>query len=205
MRRRRQPTSPALLAAAAALLLLAVWIGFPGPAAEAQAPPQRPGMGMPVPWSQQVANFLPLFGEGNWIVVSETAFPLLSKSGIETVPVRESLADAVNQVAGLLQSNNRLRGVYHLPSELDVVAAGGGEAEAYVGALRQILPESAIEKAPSAEILARLLDAAEVGRVLVIKTDSEIPDGTVAIELKRGYWSDEQEAELRKALEAAGG
>jgi hypothetical protein len=151
------------------------------------------------------SNFLPLFGEGNWIVVSETAFPLLSKSGIETVPVRESLADAVNQVAGLLQSNNRLRGVYHLPSELDVVAAGGGEAEAYVGALRQILPESAIEKAPSAEILARLLDAAEVGRVLVIKTDSEIPYGTVAIELKRGYWSDEQEAELRKALEAAGG
>lgn len=203
--RRHESTSPALLAAAAAVLLLAVWLGFPGPSAEAQAPPQRPGMGMPMPWSQQVANFMPLFGEGNWIIVSETAFPLLAKNGVETVPVRENLADAVNQIVGLLQSNNRLRGVYHLPIELDVVAAGGGEPEAYAGALRQILPESAIVKAPAAEILDRILEGPEIGRVLVIKTDSEIPYGTLAIELKRGYWSEEQEAELRKALGASGG
>lgn len=196
-------SSPALSIAAAAILLLAVWLGFPGPADAQQQMPQRPGM--PVPWSQQVANFLPLFGEGNWIVVSETAFPLLATNGVETVPVREGLADAVNQIAGLLQSSSRLRGVYHLPSELEAVAASGGEAEAYLGALRQILPQTAVSKVPAAEILRRVIAGTEVGRVLVIKTDSEIPYGTVAIELKRGYWSDEQEADLRKALERAGG
>jgi hypothetical protein len=158
-----------------------------------------------MPWSQQIANIMPVFGEGNWIVVAETAFPVLAKTTIETFPVRDSLPNAVNMIEGILQSTDRLRGVYHISTELDFVPAVGiDEAKPYLDSLKQILPATATVRQPHEKIMDRLLEVADRARILVIKTDSAIPYGTVAIELKRGFWSDEQEAQLREAMKAAG-
>ncbi len=50
------------------------------------------------------------------------------------------------------------------------------------------------------QIIARLDQAAQVFRVLIIKTDLTIPYTTVFFELDCGYWSAEAEQRLRQAI-----
>ncbi len=197
---RQRPLRSSLLAAAAVLAAGAAWFGFSSRPADAQ---QMQG-GAPMPWQQQIAGALPIFGTGNWVVIASTDFPLLSVNGVETIRVPDGLAAAVNSMEGIFQMSNRVRPTFHLASELDVAAKQNDDAKAYVDEIAKILPTSGVVKMPAADILQTLIDTAAKKRILVLKTDSMIPYGTVAIELAPGFWSAEQEQALRDAMKAGG-
>ena len=187
---------PTLIAAAVALVAGGAWLGFSSRPADAQ---QMPGKA-PMPWQQQIAGALPIFGTGNWVVIASTDFPLLSVNGVETIRVPDGLAAAVNSMEGIFQMSNRMRPTFHLASELDVAATQNDDAKAYMTELAKILPTTGVVKMPAADILQTIIDTAAKKRVLVLKTDSMIPYGSVAIELQPGFWSAEQEQALRDAM-----
>ncbi|MGA0173255.1 MAG: hypothetical protein ACO3NL_06370, partial [Phycisphaerales bacterium] len=61
-----------------------------------------------------------------------------------------------------------------------------------------------VTKMPAADILQTIIDTAATKRILVLKTDSMIPYGSVAIQLAPGFWGAEQEQALRDAMKAGG-
>lgn len=197
---RQRPLRSSLLALAAALVAGGAWFAVAARPADAQ---QMPG-GAPMPWQQQIAGALPIFGSGNWVIIASTDFPLLSVNGVETIRVPDGLAAAVNSMEGIFQMSSRMRPTFHLASELDFAAKQNDDAKAYVDELSKILPTTGVVKMPAADILQVVVDTAARKRILVLKTDSMIPYGTVAIELAPGFWSAEQEQALRDAMKAGG-
>jgi hypothetical protein len=136
---------PTLLAAVIALAAGGAWLGLSSRSADAQ---QMQG-GAPMPWQQQIANALPIFGSGNWVIVASTDFPLLSVNGVETIRVPDGLAAAVNSMEGIFQMSNRMRPNFHLASELDFAAKQNDDAKAYMDELAKILPENGVTKMPA--------------------------------------------------------
>jgi hypothetical protein len=196
-----RPVSMLALAVAAAA---GAWFASTTRVAEAQVPQPGQPMQMPVPWQQQISNALPIFGEGNWVIVADTSFPLLAKPGIETIRVPDDLAGAVNSMEGIFQMNERLRPSFHLCSELDFVAKQDESVRAYLDKLEEILPAEGVVRISRQKLIDTVIVTAEDRRVLVIKTDSMVPYGTVAMRLAPGFWTAEQEATLREAMKAAG-
>jgi hypothetical protein len=196
-----RPVSMLALAVAAAA---GAWFASTTRVAEAQVPQPGQPMQMPVPWQQQISNALPIFGEGNWVIVADTSFPLLAKPGIETIRVPDDLAGAVNSMEGIFQMNERLRPSFHLCSELDFVAKQDESVRAYLDKLEEILPAEGVVRISRQKLIDTVIETAEDRRVLVIKTDSMVPYGTVAMRLAPGFWTAEQEATLREAMKAAG-
>lgn len=197
---RSRPLRTSLLAAVAVLAAGGAWFALDSRTADAQ---QMPGQA-PMPWQQQIAGALPIFGSGNWVVIASTDFPLFSVNGVETIRVPDSLAAAVNSMEGIFQMSNRMRPTFHLASELDFAAKQNDDSKAYLDEIVKILPTNGVVKMPAADILQTLIDTAATKRILVLKTDSMIPYGSVAIELAPGFWNAEQEQALRDAMKAGG-
>ena len=56
-----------------------------------------------------------------------------------------------------------------------------------------------VEAVSHDDLLERLGRASANYRVLILKTDLELPYSSVFLQLERGYWSDEAEKRLREA------
>jgi len=197
---RQRPLRSSLLAVAAVVAAGGGWLALAPRPADAQ---QMQG-GAPMPWQQQISGALPIFGSGNWVVIASTEFPLLSVSGVETIRVPDGLGAAVNSMEGIFQMTSRLRPTFHVASELDFAAQQNDDAKTYLEEIGKILPQIGVVKMPSEDIVNKIIDAAAKRRVLVIKTDSMIPYGSIAIELGPGFWSVEQEQALRDAMKKGG-
>lgn len=153
-------------------------------------------------WEQRLRELLPLYGHRNWIVVADSAYPAQSKPGIETIFAGGDQLEAVSKVFEAVTESTHVRANIYLDQELASVAehdAAGvldyrGQLERLLGGeVRQVLHE---------QIIARLDAAAQVFRVLVIKTSMTIPYTSVFFELDCGYWSAEAEQRMREAMKS---
>lgn len=153
-------------------------------------------------WEQRLRELLPLYGHRNWIVVADSAYPAQSKPGIETIFAGGDQLEAVSKVFEAITESTHVRANIYLDQELASVAehdAAGvldyrGQLERLLGGeVRQVLHE---------QIIARLDAAAQVFRVLVIKTSMTIPYTSVFFELDCGYWSAEAEQRMREAMKS---
>ena len=99
-----------------------------------------------------------------------------------------------------------VRGAIFLDAELPHVpeqsAAG---VSAFRRQLTQVLEGHKPVSLPHEEIIAKLDEAGKTFHILLLKTDLTIPYTSVFIRLDCGYWSDEAEQGLRKAMQQAGG
>lgn len=154
-------------------------------------------------WEARLRELLPLYGHRNWIVVADSAYPAQCKPGIETIFAGGDQLEAVSKVFNAITESSHLRANIYLDQELASVAehdAAGvldyrGQLERLLGGdVRQIAHE---------QIIAKLDQAAQVFRVLILKTAMTIPYTTVFFELDCGYWSAEAEERMRKAMGSA--
>ncbi len=156
-------------------------------------------------WEHQLHALLPLFGHRNWIVVADSAYPAQSKPGIETIVSGAGQLEAARKVLDAIAASRHVRANVYLDKELAYVAeADAPGVTAYRERLNSLVGTSA-QKLLHEEIIARLDQSAQVFRILIIKTAMTIPYTSVFFELNCGYWSDEEEQRLRRALAAAGG
>jgi len=69
--------------------------------------------------------------------------------------------------------------------------------------LAKLIEPAKTIKLPHEHIIARLDQAAQLFRVLIIKTKLTIPYSTIFFELDCGYWNAEAEQRLRQAMAAS--
>ena len=158
------------------------------------------------PWRQILAERLPLFGDGNWIVVADSAFPLRSAPGVETIISDDSHLNTVRHVLDLLSKDGHIRPNIYTDVELKHVPEQDAQGiDAYRQLLSSLLekffPQPAVKTVPHATIMQTLDGTARSLNVLIIKTNSTLPYTSVFLELKPGYWQDDAEQRLRQSIQ----
>lgn len=156
-------------------------------------------------WKSQLKTELPLLGHRNWIVVADSAYPAQTAPGITTIYVGGDQIGAVKEVVSLLDAQKHVRARVLLDGELDYIQeADAPGINEYRKRLDDVLQKRAgghtVETVMHEKLIARLDDAAQTFRVIVLKTDLTIPYTSVFFELDCGYWGPEAEARMRKEI-----
>jgi len=152
-------------------------------------------------WQRQLSALLPLYGHRNWVVIADSAYPVQSKPGIETILADADQIHVVRTVLDAITASRHIRANVYADKELGFVAEKDalGVTE-YRQQLDAVLSNSCVTYLPHGLIIAKLDQSAQVFRILVIKTDMTIPYTSVFFELDCGYWNAEAEQRLRQAM-----
>jgi hypothetical protein len=144
---------------------------------------------------------MPLLGHRNWIAVVDSAYPLQTSAGLETVETYGDQLDVVREVLDQIGRTGHVRPVVFTDTELRLVPESDAPGvDAYRAALGHILESTPAQSLPHEQIIAKLGEAGNTFHVLVLKTKMTIPYTSVFIRLDCGYWTDEQEKRLRDKM-----
>ncbi len=152
-------------------------------------------------WKTKLRSELPLLGHRNWIVVADSAYPLQTAPGIETIYVDAEQLDVVKGVLAELAKAKHVKPAIYTDSELKFVPEDkvAGIA-AYRDGLSKVLAGQPARVLPHEEIIAKLDEAGRTFKVLLIKTKLTKPYTSVFFQLECGYWNEESERELRHTM-----
>ena len=159
----------------------------------------------PKPWRQTLDERLHYYGHRNWIVIADSAYPLQSNPGIETILSTENQIETLRHVLDDIAKTPRLRPIVYTDRELQFVPEQDAPG---IDAYRQLLtgifdlhfPNLKPNTIPHENIIHNLDEASHTFNVLIIKTNMALPYTSVFIELRAGYWSDEAERRLREKI-----
>jgi hypothetical protein len=152
-------------------------------------------------WQKQLANELPLLGHRNWIVVADSAYPLQTAPGIETIYAGADQLEVVKSVLAALARSPHVKPAIFTDAELKFVAETNAPGISdYRAALAKILAHQPVQSMPHEQIIAKLDEAGKTFKVLIIKTPLAKPYTSVFFQLECGYWSDAAEQQLREAM-----
>jgi hypothetical protein len=155
----------------------------------------------PINWRARLHQELPLLGHRNWIAVVDSAYPLQTSAGIETIETDADQLDVVKAVLDEVGKANHVRAVLFTDAELKLVPeADATGVTAYREALTKVLGKSNPQSLPHEEIISKLDDAGKTFHILVLKTKLTIPYTSVFMRLDCGYWTAEQEKRLREKM-----
>jgi L-fucose mutarotase/ribose pyranase (RbsD/FucU family) len=155
----------------------------------------------PHDWERKFRSLLPLYGHRNWIVVADAAYPAQSRPGLETIVADDELVPILRTVFDAIASAPHVRARTFVDRELAFVAEDDAPGvDDFRRDLAEVLTGHAIETLPHEQIIHKLDAAAQLFRILVIKTDMTIPYTSVFFELDCGYWNAEAEQRLRQAI-----
>lgn len=155
-------------------------------------------------WQQKVKEELPLLGHRNWILVVDSAYPLQSSSGIETIDTGADHLVVMDYVLEVIKSSEHVRPLVHTDSELEFVPEKDAPGvERYRDELKKRLRGLPADSAPHQTWIDRLNEIGKSYHILVLKTRMTIPYTSVFLQLDCRYWSVESEAGLRKAMKSA--
>jgi D-ribose pyranose/furanose isomerase RbsD len=159
---------------------------------------------VPTDWQHHLRTLLPLFGHRNWIVVADSAFPAQSRPGIETVVAEAAQIDAVKTVLDAIAASRHVRANVYVDEELAFVdEANASGILKYRRQLEGVLHGLNVRRIPHEQVIHKLDQAAQLFRILIVKTHMTIPYTSVFLELDCGYWNAEAEARLRQAISEA--
>ena len=144
----------------------------------------------------------PAYGHRNWIVIADSAYPLQSAPGIETILSNESQVETIRYVLDVLTKAPHVRPVVYTDMELKYVpeedAVGiSAYRQLLSGLFEKFLPDQKVVSMGHEDIINKLDAASKTFNVLIIKTNMALPYTSVFFELRAGYWGDEAEKHLR--------
>lgn len=153
-------------------------------------------------WRSKLQQELPLLGHRNWIAVVDSAYPLQTSAGIETIETDADQLDVVRAVLDQLSKAKHVRPVIFTDAELKLVPETDATGvTAYREALANLLKTSGAQSLPHEQIISKLDEAGKTFHILVLKTRMTIPYTSLFMRLDCGYWSEEQEKRLREKME----
>lgn len=152
-------------------------------------------------WEQKLKSELPLLGHRNWIAVVDSAYPLQTSPGIETVYTGGEQIPVVRRVLDAVSRADHVQPIVYLDAELERVPPDLAEGiTEYRAELKAVMKRHEVHSLPHEEIIAKLDEAGTTFRVLVLKTTLTLPYTSVFLELDCGYWGAEEEKKLRDAM-----
>jgi hypothetical protein len=155
-------------------------------------------------WERRIGELLPLYGHRNWIVVADSAYPAQARAGIETIVADADQIAVLRTLLNAIGACRHIRANVYTDLEIDVVEERDAPGmAAYRRQLDDLFEGAGRKQLPHEEIISRLDHAAEMFRILIIKTDMIIPYTSVFFELDCEYWNAEAEGRLRSAMAAA--
>jgi D-ribose pyranose/furanose isomerase RbsD len=153
-------------------------------------------------WKKQLQQQLPLLGHRNWIVVADSAYPLQTAPGIETIYVEADQLEVVKGVLAELAKTKHVKPTIYTDAELKHVAETNAPGiTAYREGLGKVLTNQPVQVLPHEQIIGKLDEAGKTFKVLLIKTPLTKPYTSVFFQLECGYWNAEAEKQLRKAMQ----
>lgn len=175
------------------VLLLALIIAAPVFLA---AQPARPGT-----WQKTVDEALPLLGHRNWILIVDSAYPLQTSPGVETVETDADQLDVVRYVLGAINKSIHVRPDIFMDAELPYVQEEDAPGTtAYREAIAKLLDGDDIHSELHQKLIETVDRAGQLVHVLVLKTRLAIPYSSVFIRLNCKYWGDDAEERLRSKM-----
>ena len=163
-----------------------------------------PAVAQPAQWKTKLAESMPLLGHRNWILIVDSAYPLQSSPGVETIETNASQLEVVQSVLDAINHSIQVRPDIFMDSELPFVSDQDAPgASAYRTQITGLLHSYKIQSLPHEKIIARIDEAGKTFHVLVLKTNMTIPYTSVFIQLNCKYWSDDAEARLRARMKVA--
>ena len=154
-------------------------------------------------WRVRLNEQLQLMGHRNWIAVVDSAYPLQTSAGIETIETNDDQLDVVKTVLGQIARAKHVRPVIFTDAELKLVPESDARGvTAYRDALTGLLGKTEAQSLPHEEIISKLDEAGKTFHILILKTNLTIPYTSVFIRLDCGYWGDDAEKRLRVAMAA---
>jgi len=155
-------------------------------------------------WRAKVAETMPLLGHRNWILVVDSAYPLQTSPGVETIETREHQLDVVRFVLGEIERSIQVRPDIYMDAELPFVPDEDAPgASAYRREIGDLLHNYQVESLPHEKIISDIDEAGKVFHVLVLKTNMTVPYSSVFIRLDCKYWSADAERRLRTKMSSA--
>jgi hypothetical protein len=149
-------------------------------------------------WQAKVAHTLPLLGHRNWILIVDSAYPLQSSPGIETIETRAPQTLVLRVVLGEIENSEHVRPDIYTDAELPYVtdedAPGISQFRANLADLLHAFP---VQSQAHGKLIDRVGEDSQKFQILVLKTNSVLPYTSVFINLKAKYWGDEAESRLR--------
>lgn len=156
------------------------------------------------PWEQRLHALLPLYGHRNWIVVADSAYPVQSQPGVETIVTGADHLEIVRKVRDAIAASRHVRAHIRVDKEFAFVAeADSPGIGAYRSQLNEILAGAHLTPIPHIDLIGQIDQASTLFSMLVLKTDLTIPYSSVFFELDCGYWNAEAEQRTRQAMLAA--
>ena len=155
-------------------------------------------------WQQKVKDELPLMGHRNWIVIVDSAYPLQSGSGVETIETGQDQLAVLDYVLGAVKSSAHVRPIAHTDAELQYVPESEAPGvDEYRQQLKTRLTGFPADSVLHQTLIDRLNDLGKSFHVLILKTNMTIPYTSVFLQLDCKYWGAESEARLRAAMKPA--
>ena len=152
-------------------------------------------------WQEKLRQELPLLGHRNWIVVADSAYPLQTAPGIETIYVNADPLAVVKGVLAELAKSKHVKPAIYTDAELKFVAETNAPGiNAYRAGLSAVLTNQPVQVLPHEQIIAKLDEAGKTFKVLLIKTPLTKPYTSVFFQLECGYWNAAAEQQLREAM-----
>lgn len=152
-------------------------------------------------WKTRVNESMPLLGHRNWILVVDSAYPLQTSPGVETIETNTNQVDVVRSVLDAIHGSIHVRPVITMDAELPLVPDADAQGvSAYRTQIDEVLHDYKIKYLPHDKIIANMDEAGKTFHILVLKTNMTIPYTSVFIRLDCKYWSADAEARLRAKM-----
>lgn len=154
-------------------------------------------------WRAEVNQQLPLLGHRNWIMIVDSAYPLQTSPGVETIETNAPLPEVAQVVIRDLDKSIHVRPIVYMDAELPYLSDDDAPGVTrYRRDIQTVLGNRVVSRLPHEQILSKIDETGKIFHILVLKTTLAIPYTSVFLQLDCKYWSAASETKLRKAMKA---
>ena len=152
-------------------------------------------------WKTRVVQTMPLMGHRNWILIVDSAYPLQSSPGVETIETNANHLDVLRYVLEATNNSIHVRPLIYMDAELPFVPDDDAPgASAYRDQVQRVLSNYKIETLLHERVINQIDETSKQFHVLVLKTTMTIPYSSVFIRLDCKYWSADAEKRMRARM-----
>jgi len=152
-------------------------------------------------WKETLRKELPRLGHRNWIVVADSAYPLQTAPGIETIYAPADQLEVIKGVLTELAKTPHVKPAIYTDAEMKFVAETDAPGiSTYREHLASLLANQPTQVLPHEQIIAKLDEAGKTFKILIIKTTLTKPYTSVFFQLECAYWNADAESRLRNSM-----